>query len=659
MPHPTKIKLLILLIFVVFFQISCEKDTDLFAEAILLPENPIELENGTANEEAKDSLVSKTALLSPINDAYIQEGKGYDDQIIRVQTNDRTSYLMFDLSAIEGELENVELQLTIDSDAGDGTIKIFKGTHNDWSEDKLTATSAPSKDSEIATVSKTFNTGVTEDILINKSLITTEMISFVLEQENGNDFSITSKENPNKKGPKLSVTYRTKKDSKDIEPQEEPTSGNETQSSSTDGPLADELKAFPSAEGYGKYATGGRGGSVIHVTNLNDSGAGSLREAVEVKSGRRTVVFDVSGYINLREPLKIRDGHGDITIAGQTAPGDGITIKGSSFWIHDSNVIIRYLKIRPGVDALNTASLPPSSPDYEPDDAIRIVAWNNTRIENVIIDHCSFSWGRDELLEIGTQDQGYISNVSIQNTILSENIDKGYATLIYKNATNISFHKNLLAHCNDRNIAINANGVKVEMVNNIIYGFNRGTWMSFGNKMDVIGNVYIKSSSTSRSLETIRLENTGLNNSIDNSLFYLNDNIENGSSNSVQSLVNSYRSNNRINNSGLNILSSYSLKNILLPTVGASINRDAIDTRIINDVTKLTGNLIKNELLVGGFPSITNYKRDSGYDTDKDGMTDSWEIANSLDPSNPTDAQQDRNNDGYTNLEEFLHSLTS
>lgn len=658
MPHPTKIKSLILLIFVVFFQISCEKDTDLFAEAILLPENPIELENGTANEEAKDSLVSKTALLSPINDAYIQAGKGYDDQIIRVQTNDRTSYLMFDLSAIEGELENVELQLTIDSDAGDGTIKIFKGTHNDWSEDKLSATSAPGKDSQIAAFSKVFNTGVTENIVINKNLITNEKISLVLEQENGNDFSITSKENPNKMGPKLAVTYRTTKDANDIETPEDSSSADNSQTSATDSPLASELKAFPTAEGYGKYATGGRGGSVIHVTNLNDSGTGSLREAVEVKSGRRTVVFDVSGYINLKEPIKIRDGHGDITIAGQTAPGEGITLKGSSFWIHDSNVIIRYLRIRPGIDALNTANLPPSSPDYEPDDAIRIVAWNNTRIENVIIDHCSFSWGRDELLEIGTQNNGYISNVSVQNTILSENIDKGYATLIYKNATNISFYKNLIAHCNSRTIAVNANDAKVEMVNNIIYGFSRGTWMGYGNKMDVIGNHYIKSPYTSRNLETIRLEKTDLGNSIDGSRFFIHDNLENGSKNSVHSLASSYSSSNRINNTGLNIISSAALKSSLLGTVGASIKRDAIDSRIINDVNKLSGKLVNSEIIVGGFPSENRSKRASNYDSDQDGMTDDWEKARSLNPNDPKDAQEDRNGDGYSNLEEFLHSLT-
>lgn len=209
MPHPTKIKSLILLIFVVFFQISCEKDSDLFLEAVLIPENPVELENPEGTETSKDSLVSQTVELSPIHDAYIQEGKGYDDKIIRLRTTDRTSYLMFDLSTLKGELETVELKLTVDEDPGDGTIKVFKASHSDWSENKLSSTTAPGKEEEVATISKVYTTGATEKISINKNLISNEMISFVLTQETGNDLSIVSKENPNASGPKLVVTYKT------------------------------------------------------------------------------------------------------------------------------------------------------------------------------------------------------------------------------------------------------------------------------------------------------------------------------------------------------------------------------------------------------------------------------------------------------------------
>ncbi|MEB8330280.1 DNRLRE domain-containing protein [Flavobacteriaceae bacterium KMM 6897] len=221
MPHPTKIKSLILLIFVIFFQISCEKDSDLFLEAVLIPDNPVDIENTTGSETEEVTLVSKTVELSPTNDAYVQEGKGYDDNIIRLQPTYRTSYLMFDLSTVEGQLENIELKLTVDTDDGDGTIKVFKASHSNWTESKITSTTAPLKESELASISKAYKVGATEKINIDKNLIKNEMISFVLTQEDGNDISIVSKENPNSNGPKLIVTYKTTEDGEATAPAEE------------------------------------------------------------------------------------------------------------------------------------------------------------------------------------------------------------------------------------------------------------------------------------------------------------------------------------------------------------------------------------------------------------------------------------------------------
>jgi pectate lyase len=406
--------------------------------------------------------------------------------------------------------------------------------------------------------------------------------------------------------------------------------------------------AFPGAVGFGTSTAGGRGGKIIAVTNLNDSGSGSFREACQA-SGARIIVFNTGGTIRLSSNIVLRNPN--VTIAGQTAPGGGICVRGGALTIATHDVIVRGMRFRVGDDA--------SGPS--PDDRDSLQMDNVTGIlYNVVIDHCSVSWAIDEDLEIWTAG-GH--DITISHCIVSEGLynslhSKGphsMGLIVGMGIKNVTLYGNLLAHNNERNPRLE--GSNVEVINNVMYDaasrvvdIGDGTGPQY---LCIIGNYFKKGPSSGSYNYPISIRST----TPSGSKIYIADNI--GSS---------YTSGNLYDNSSFNVSSrpfaSSGVKALsasdtfawVLANAGANPQHpDPVDARIIAETRNGTGHMIDTVAQGGGWPSLA--AGTPPVDSDHDGMPDSWEIAKGLSPNNAGDADTDRDNDGYTNLEEYLNSF--
>jgi len=416
--------------------------------------------------------------------------------------------------------------------------------------------------------------------------------------------------------------------------------------------------AFPGAEGFGRFTTGGRGGKVIEVNNLNDSGEGSLRSTIETK-GPRTIVFRISGTITLLSGLRIKNDN--ITIAGQTAPGDGICLKGYPLIISADNVIIRYLRVRLGDE------------HKLQEDAMSAIG-----CKNIIIDHCSMSWGIDEVASFYDNE-----NSTVQWCIVSESLDSSYHSKGRHGYGGIwggkgaSFHHNLLAHHSNRNPRFNGSRTHgkpekeiVDFRNNVIY--NWGDNSSYGGEagqQNMIANYY-KSGPATRSTKNRIVEPYD-----EKGKWYIADNFVFGfpgitKDNWAGGVQGNFWKQVRVEapHAAAPVMthSAERAYELVLEKAGAVLlRRDAIDARIIEEVKTGTatfgGNrgassgIIDSQTQIGGWPTL--HSAPAPPDDDHDGMLDEWEISNGLDPKNPKDRNGDFNNDGYTNLEKYLNSL--
>ncbi|WP_018463038.1 polysaccharide lyase [Segatella paludivivens] len=475
------------------------------------------------------------------------------------------------------------------------------------------------------------------------------------------------------------------------------------------------IPSFPGAEGGGMYTFGGRGGKVITVSNLNDDGIGSFRWACE-QGGARIIVFNVSGIIKLKTPIIVRAPY--ITIAGQTAPGDGVCLAGESFQVNTHDVIVRHMRFRRG----NTHVW------YRED------SFGGNPVGNIMIDHCSCEWGLDENISFyrhmfdlgdafGSRKEPTV-NVTIQNTISAKSLDTyNHAFGSTIGGENASFMRNLWADNTGRNPSIGWGGV-FNFVNNVVYnwvhrtadGGEYSTMSNFVNNYYKPGPLTPKDSnvgwriikSESRSGKLFPFKQFGR--------VYADGNIVEGydaiTKNNWAGGIQTADKDGDLAEDELaimhskepfvmpyiTILPSNQTFDYVLNNVGATIpKRDIVDQRVVDEVR--TGNVYYEKKLpkvnpygdlwglsprsqapdgsfkyrrlskdsykegiitdprqMGGYPQ---YKGKPYKDSDKDGMPDEWEIANGLNPNDPSDAVKDCTGDGYTNIEKYINGIST
>ncbi len=409
--------------------------------------------------------------------------------------------------------------------------------------------------------------------------------------------------------------------------------------------------AFPGAEGYGRFALGGRGGKVLFVTNLNDKGPGSLRAAIEVQRPR-IVVFKVSGTIKLESSLRIK--HPRIIIAGQTAPGDGICLRKYPLIISADDAVVRFIRVRLGDEADNKV------------DGIDV-----SDAQNVIVDHCSVSWTLDEAVNT----YHGAKNVTIQWCLISESLhnsrlQQGHGFAASLGGVNTSYHHNLLANNAGRNPSIAGEKsnptINLDFRNNVVFNWQYRTLDGRPRSINVVNNYYKAGPASDENLKIVKIQ------SLEDGSFgkwYVQGNV-------LEDRSRSRRRNNLIRVDSLNTplesamidepvdfapvsteTAAEAFTNVLLYAGAIRPKRDSHDERIIREVrtgkTTFGNGIISSQTEVGGWPKLLSAQPQQ--DTDNDGMPDEWERRFNPKGDLSLQSSQDLDGDGYTNVEEYLN----
>lgn len=417
------------------------------------------------------------------------------------------------------------------------------------------------------------------------------------------------------------------------------------------------LPAFPGAEGAGAVALGGRGGKVLTVTTLANSGPGSLRSAIEAK-GPRIIVFAVSGTIQLSKPLTVREGR--VTIAGQSAPGDGITLRDHPLVVQADDVVIRFIRSRLG-DESETES-----------DAIWIRAGRR-----IILDHVSASWSVDETLSVSGNyadpGEGWY-DVTVQWSIIADSLTRsrhakgahGYGSLVRGGrGARASFHHNLWANHSARMprpgnyapAASDPEGALFDFRCNLFYNWGGGRSGYDADKdslsrYNFVGNAYVRGPQSTRAIAFHEGNPVAKSFFADNAMDGVVPadpwSLVTGITDPAQKLAAP------VEMPKVGCAGAASVEAAVLARAGASRSRDSVDAAVVAGVRTRTGNQIDSQRDVGGWPELRSTA--APQDSDGDGMPDTWERQNGLNPKH-NDSAGDRNGNGYSNVEDYLNEL--
>lgn len=411
--------------------------------------------------------------------------------------------------------------------------------------------------------------------------------------------------------------------------------------------------AFPGAEGFGAATPGGRGGRVVFVRNLEDSGPGSFRDAVETQ-GPRTVVFRVGGLIALRTKVVIAEPF--LTIAGQTAPGDGVCFRGQAVEIQTHDVVVRHLRFRPG--------------DISGAEVDGVGVGGGSR--RAILDHCSAGWSVDESLSLS----GDVADVTVQWCLIAEALNRsvhrkgphGYGSLMRANG-GVTLHHNLWAHNAARNPRLGDDyghppWPLFDVRNNVIYDYGGIASGMTGDRLSAnyVGN-YVRpgpSSDTKRGI--IVLTDTAAVS------YHVAGNVVEGR---PALTADNRLLFDRVEASGRRLVTFFdrpfdappvgttdaarALREVLAGVGATRPRRDAVDARVVGEAETLSGRIVDSQKGVGGWPSYASGPAPA--DGDQDGMPDAWESARGLDPGDPRDGARVAGLEGYTHLEVHLNEL--